>query len=66
MKVWEKAAIMNRYNQIPQLKQGSTWESDKNIRYYHIQEGKGISPFQAVDHKAAMNRQDCMTDPKHK
>ena len=62
----EKAKIRARYNQVPHLTQDTTWESDKNTRKHHIQESQDISPFQAGDHKAAMNRQDCMTDTKDK
>ena len=31
-----------------------------------MQETQEASPFPADDHKAAMNRQDSMTDMKHK
>ena len=55
---------MNRYNQVPHLTQDTTWESHRNTRKHHIQESQEVSPFPAGDHKAAMNRQDCMTDTK--
>ena len=49
---------MNRYNQVPHLTQDTIWENDKNTRKHHIQESQVVSPFPAVDHKAARNRQD--------
>ena len=57
---------MNQYNQVPHLTQDTTWESDKNTRKHHILEIQKINPFTAGDNKAAMNRQDSMTDTKHK
>ena len=60
----KNAKIRNRYNQIPHLTQETIWESDKNTRKHHIQESQEVRPFPAGDHKAAMNRQDSMTD-KH-
>ena len=62
----KKAKIRNRYNQVLHLTQDTTWESDKNTRKHNIQESQETSPFSAGDHKAAMNRQDSMTDTKHK
>ena len=43
-------------------------ESKKNSRKHHIhvQESQEVSPFIADDHKAAINRQDSMTDAKQK
>ena len=41
-------------------------ESDKNTRKHCIQEIQEVSPFPAGDHKAAMNRQESMTNTKHK
>ena len=73
--VSKKAKIRNRYNQVPHLTQDTTWESDKNTRKHHLQESQEVSPFPAVDHKAAMNRQESMrnmnrqermTNTKHK
>ena len=66
VKVSKKAQIRNRYNQVPHLAQDTTWESDKNRRKHHIQENQEVSPFPAGDHKAAMNRQESMTNTKHK
>ena len=62
----EKANIMNRYNQVPHLTQGTTWESDKNTRKNQIRESQKVSPFQAGDHKVVINRQDSMKVKKHK
>ena len=45
------------------MTQNTTWESNKNTRKHYTQE---TSPFQAGDHKAAKNRQESMTDTKHK
>ena len=66
MKSKKKAKIRNRYNQIPHLTQDTTRESDKNTRKHHNQESQEVSSFPAGDHKAAMNRQDGMTDTKYK
>ena len=38
----------------------------KHTKKHHIQESQEVNPLQAGDHKAAMNRQDSMTDTKHK
>ena len=62
-RVSKNANIKNRYNQVPHLTQETTWERDKNTRKHHTQE---VSPFPAGDHKAAMNRQECMTNLQHK
>ena len=61
----KKAKVRNRYNQIPRLTQGITWESDKNARKHHIQESQDVSPLPAADQNAAMNRQESMTNTKH-
>ena len=63
MKVRKNAKIRNRYN--PHLTQDITLESDKNTRKHKIQENHEVSSFSADDQKAAMNRQDSMTDSKH-
>ena len=65
-KVSKKAKFRNRYNQVPHLTQETTWESENNTRKHRIQESQEISPFPAGDHKAAMNRQEIMTNTKHK
>ena len=41
-------------------------EGDKNTRKHRIQEIQEVNPFPAGDRKAAMNRQESMTDTKHK
>ena len=56
----------DRYNQVPLLTQDTTWESYKtqeNITYKNTRE---LSPLSVATHKAAMNRQNSMTDTKHK
>ena len=65
-KVRKQAQIRNRYNQASHLTQDTRSESDKNTKKHHIQESQEVSPFPAVDHKAAMNRQDSVTDTMHK
>ena len=62
----KKAKIRNRYNQVPNLTQDNTLESDYNTRKHHIQESQEASPFPAGGYKAAMYRQDSMKDTKHK
>ena len=66
IKVSKTAKVRNRYNQVPHLVQDTTWENDKNTRKHHIQESQEVSPFPADDQKAAMNRQEGMTNTKHK
>ena len=66
MKQSKKARIRNRYNQVPHLTKDTTWESDKNTRKHNIQESQEVSPFPAVHDKAAMNRQESMTNTNHK
>ena len=48
-KVRKKAKIRNQYNQVPQLTQITTWESDKSIRKRNIQESQEVSLFPAGD-----------------
>ena len=63
----KKAKIRNQYNQATHLlTQDTAWESDKNTIKHHIQESQEVSPFPAGDHKAAMNRQENITNTKHK
>ena len=59
---------MNLYNQIPHLTRDTIWYSNKNTRKHDIRRlrGKEVSPFPAGEHKAAMNRQEKMTNTKHK
>ena len=42
------------------------WENDKNNRKHHTQESQEVSPFPASDLKAAMNRQESMTNMNYK
>ena len=58
----KEAKIRNRFNQIPHLTQDTTWESDKNTMKHNIRESQEASPFSAGDHKAAMYRQESMTN----
>ena len=58
----KKAKIRYRYNRVPHLTQGTTWECDKNTRKHHTHESQEASPFPAGDHNAAKNRQESMTD----
>ena len=60
--VSKKATIRNRYNQQPHLSQDITWVSDKNTRELQIQVSQEASPFPTGDHKAAMKRQEGMTN----
>ena len=64
-KVSKEANIRNRYKQVPHLTKDTTWESDENKIKHNIQELQDASPFPAGDHKAAMNRQESMTNTKH-
>ena len=66
IKISKKAKIRNQYNQVPHLTQGTIWESDTTTIIHHTQESQEASPFAAGDHKAAMNRQESMTNTKHK
>ena len=65
-KVSKEEKILNRYNQVPHLTQGTTPESDKNTIKRHTQESQEVSSFSTGDHKATMNRQESMTNTKHK
>ena len=66
VRVRKNEKIRNRDNQVQHLTQDTEWERDKNTRKQHIQESQEVSPFLAGAFKAAMNRQDSMTDMKHK
>ena len=66
LKVRKKAKITNRYNQAQNLTQDTTWESIKNTIKHNTQEILEVSPFPAGDHKATTNRQENMTNTKHK
>ena len=64
--VSKEAKIRNRNSQVPQLTQDTSWDSDKITIQHNIQESQEAMPFQAGDHKAAMNRQESMENTKHK
>ena len=66
VKMRKKARIRNRYNRVPHQSQDTTWESDKNTRKHHIQENQEVSSFPVGGHKVTMNRQDSITEMKHK
>ena len=60
---------MHRYNQVQNLTQHTTWESeksDKNTIKHHTQESQEVSPFHAGDLEVATNRQESITIKKHK
>ena len=48
------------------LTQDTTWESNKNTIKHNKQESQEVTHFQAGDQKAMMNRQENMTNAKHK
>ena len=54
-----------RLNQVPLPTQDTTWENDTNMIKHNIHEGQEVNPFQAGVHKAAMNRQESITNTKH-
>ena len=62
----KEAKIRNRYNQVPHLTQETTWQSDKNTIKHNKQESQEASPFPAGDQKAAIDRQESMTNMNHK
>ena len=66
IKIRKKAKIRNRYNQAAHLAQDSIWESKKKLMKHHIKESKEVSPSTLGDHKASLNRQENMTNTKHK
>ena len=53
----KQAMIRNRYNQVGVTK--------THTKKHHTQDNQDVSPFPAGDHKAAMNRQESMTNTKH-
>ena len=60
-KVSKKAKIRNRYIKY------HTWPRTLHGKVTkHNQESQEVSPFPAADLKAAMNRQESMTNTKHK
>ena len=48
------------------LNLGHHMRKSQNTRKHHIQESPVISPFPTSDHKAAINRQESMTNMNHK
>ena len=59
------AKIRNQYNQVPHLTKdtnGKVTKTQLNI----INKSQDVSPFPAVDHKAAMNTCESMKKHKHK
>ena len=56
---------MKHYNQVLHLTQDNTWESNKTTMNI-ISRSQKISPFQAGDQKAAMNRRKIMRNARHK
>ena len=65
-KVSKQAKIRNQCNQVHHKTSNTTWESVKNTWKHHIQESQEVSPSPEVDHKAAMNRQESMTNINNK
>ena len=57
--------IRNRYNQVPHLTKDTTWESDKTLEKITYKRVKRSALSQQMV-KTAINRQDSMTDTKHK
>ena len=55
LKVSKGARIRNRYNQVPYLTQDTNGKVT-NSQLYTTNESQEVSPFQAVDHKAQINR----------
>ena len=64
-KVRKTARIMNQYNQVPHLSQGTKWENNK-ITMNITNKSQEVSPFPSGDRKAAMNRRESMTNTRHK
>ena len=56
----------NLYHQVPHLTQDTTYESDKTTIKHHTQDRQEASHFPAGAYEAAMNRQESMTNKKHK
>ena len=65
IKVKKTSMIRNQYNQVPHLSQDTKWESNK-ITINFRNKSQEVSPFPSVDHKAAMNRREIMTNRRHK
>ena len=65
MEVRKIAKIRKLYNQVPHMTQDTTWNSNKNTKLI-TNKSQENSPFQAGDHKAAMNRRESMSYTRHK
>ena len=70
VEVSKDAKIRNRYNQVPHLAQDTNGKVT-NSQLDTTNESQGVSPFQAGDHKAHINRlaqrhSKHMTEQKHK
>ena len=63
-KVSKVAKIRNRYNQVPQLTQDTSLESN-NITINITNKRQEVSPFPLGDH-SSMNRRKSMTNTRHK
>ena len=63
-KVSKGAKIRNRFNQVPHLTQ-DTYEKVTNSQSDTTNESQEVSPFQAGDHKAHINRR-AQRHSKHK
>ena len=61
-KVRKKAKVRNQYNKTPQLTQDTIWESDKTQEDMTNKRAMRLGLSQQV----TRNRQDSMTDKKHK
>ena len=60
--------IRYRYNKVPHLTQDTISEIDKKTKIHHVPESQEVSLIPLVEHKAARNGQDSMTNTnmKHK
>ena len=65
MKVRKAAKLRNWYNQVQQMTKENTWESDKT-QLNITNKSQVVSPFQACDQKAAVNRRESMKNTRHK
>ena len=65
IEVRKTAKIRKRCNQVPHLTQDTTWESSANTINI-TNKSQEVNPFQAGDHKAAINRRESMTSTRHK
>ena len=65
VKVTKTTKIKIRYNQVPNLTQDTTRESNKKTINI-TNKSQEVSPFPAGDHKAAMDRRESNTNTRHK